>query len=413
MRRSEIFDDFVRIAQEKGLISKTAAKEEKLPKNPRWDSLDIDAIQALYGVKPDQPKDMEYEHNIMENAHPSAVIIAPSYDKLNGLVENNNERANILRHIIDKPVDGQLTNKKYAQKDLLLTLIRVANDLDNKNQDQLRILADTCLTQMGNGMKKQAFLPWLIGAGAVLGIIYLQQHLPDVDQGLVQNYTRLQTACSALLNDNANWGVGEKFDQQLKDDVGGLQARLSHFWELYEKVEPLIREMEKPKDAQEMQAAIAHPQTQSVMQAYQALRTEINNISTYLNKIEEDFSNPDYKHNHTVEKGALTSLVDAVPFLHGGTGSLMGDKFDAVLQALTPFKASVARLLNILTAAKSVEQKFQSEIASSDVKTNKEYGSDPYAAPTGNAAPKTVEEADHQGGLLENAFNGLSGLFGG
>src|SRR5580698_958921 len=112
---SEVFDNFIKIAMEKGLVSKAEAERtEKNTKSPRWDSLDISAIEALYGVKPNLPKDMEYEHNIMEDAHPNSVVIAPSYDKLNGLVENNNELQAILMHIIYKePEMGSPNQGKY------------------------------------------------------------------------------------------------------------------------------------------------------------------------------------------------------------------------------------------------------------------------------------------------------------
>ena len=47
---------------------------------------------------------------------------------------NNIERQNILLHIVNKRNDGLLTQRKYAQKELMLSLVRIANDLDNKNR---------------------------------------------------------------------------------------------------------------------------------------------------------------------------------------------------------------------------------------------------------------------------------------
>lgn len=147
MRKSEVFEEFVKIAQQKGMVQSDET-QKKLQKTHRADSLDISAIEALYGVKPNLPKDMEYEDNIMETAHPNSVVTSPSYDKLNGLVENNMERQNIMLHIVNKTPDGLLTQRKYAEKNLLLSLIKVANDLDNKNQKDLRVLADACLLQV-------------------------------------------------------------------------------------------------------------------------------------------------------------------------------------------------------------------------------------------------------------------------
>lgn len=151
MIRSDIFESFIKIAQKEGLISEAdhAEHTEKdfHETNPRHDSLSIEQIGKLYNNKPSLPKDMEYEKNIMEDAHPDSIVISPSYDKLNGLVENENEGQNIRMRIVMKEPDGHLTQRKYAEKQLILSLVRVANELDNQNKEGLRILADTCLEQ--------------------------------------------------------------------------------------------------------------------------------------------------------------------------------------------------------------------------------------------------------------------------
>ena len=188
MRRSDIFEDFVKIAEDKGLLSGTTHEDakRKLEENPRMDSLDSAAIEALYGVKPDAAKEMEYEKNISEIAHPEAVVVSPSYDKINGLVENINERQNIIMNIVDQTPDGVLRQKKYAEQEFIMSLVRVGNDLDNKNQDKLRILADTCLQQITSegSIEKKAFLGMgLAGSvgvvavpiAAALGTLYVQQ----------------------------------------------------------------------------------------------------------------------------------------------------------------------------------------------------------------------------------------------
>ena len=121
--RSEIFDNYVKIAEEKGIVSKDAPEKAKkiLEETGRADSRSIKDIEKLYGVKNDTLKSMEYKRNIIEDAHPDSIVIAPSYDKLNGLVENNNERQDIMLRLVNKMPNGQLDNHKYAQKDLLLS----------------------------------------------------------------------------------------------------------------------------------------------------------------------------------------------------------------------------------------------------------------------------------------------------
>lgn len=107
----------------------------------------IKEIEALYNVKPEKPKDMEYTSNISEVAHKTPVVLFQSHDKINSLVENINERQNIMVNILRKVPNGHLTNKRYAQ-DLGMSLIRIANDMDNQNKEELRVLADVCANQL-------------------------------------------------------------------------------------------------------------------------------------------------------------------------------------------------------------------------------------------------------------------------
>lgn len=154
MTNSEIFEAYAKIAEEMGLLKTAEEKESKELKEyrnsayPRVGSDDIKRIESLYGLKPDAPKDMQYEYNIVEDAHPNQVIIAPSYDKMNGLVENVNERQQVIINITRKPVNGLLTQKKYAESELVHSLIKAANDLDNNDIDELRVLADVCIEQL-------------------------------------------------------------------------------------------------------------------------------------------------------------------------------------------------------------------------------------------------------------------------
>lgn len=173
-RPSEIFETYSKLMEEQA-IPKTAQEKEskelkkyKSDTHPRSGSDTTEIIEKLYHNKPDQIKGMEYKTNIIEIAHPNPVVIAPSYDKLNGLVENENERHNIIRNILmnDPLPSGTIRFKKRAEQELAIELMKIANDMDNANQDELRILADECLMDL----KKEAagigdFWDWLRGHG--------------------------------------------------------------------------------------------------------------------------------------------------------------------------------------------------------------------------------------------------------
>lgn len=156
-RPSEVFDNYAKIALAKGIIKKgedEAATQSKTH-NPRFDSKTVKEIANLYNLKIDRPESMEYKRNIIEDAHPESVVLFQSHDKINSLIENVNERQNIIINIMRKMPNGNLLQKKYAMSELAMSLIRVAMEMDNKNKEELRVLADTCARQL----KKQGFDP--------------------------------------------------------------------------------------------------------------------------------------------------------------------------------------------------------------------------------------------------------------
>lgn len=355
--KSEVFDAFIKIAEEKGMISPNAPEKAKkaLEANPRWDSLDISAIEALYGVKPNLPKDNEYKNNIMEDAHPNSVIVSPSHDKLNGLVENNNEQQNILIHIVNRTPDGLSTHRKYARQDLLLALVRVANDLDNRNQEELRKLADTCLEQAAKIKKEAWVVPVAIGVAALIGALYTQQHLPFINEGFEKNNQKLVTEVDDLLKSSAEWGIGHQYKQGFLNMVRDFRNRLTSFFDLYrQKVEPIMSELERPKDAKELMEKAKQPESATIMEAHNALLHAATDIESYIDKVAEDFKSEAYKVRQVEDTGFLTSLVEKTHALVGGKG-LIADNFDDVVRAISPYKKSIDDILDVLKSAKSLE----------------------------------------------------------
>jgi hypothetical protein len=367
----------------------------------------------MYGVKPDAPEAMEYEHNIMETAHPNSCVIAPAYDRLNGLVENNIERQNINLHIVQKTNTGLLTQHKYAENQLLLSLVRVANDLDNKDKTELRILADTCLGQLhAKTFHKTALIPLALAVvSSLIGALYFQQHMDDFDNGLKEDYDNLNKEINDLLNSNTNWGVGSQYDDQLREDVSGLQERINKFYNQYQEIEPVLRELERPKDSSELLQQAKNPETQSVIKAYQNLRNMVQQMDPYLDKIQQDFSSEMYKQRHTQDKGIITSLIDKTNILHGGKG-LIGDDFDDVVHALAPFRQAIKKILDVLATSKSIEGKAHADLAEASAKSSENLGDNPFQnvspeAGVSHNKPGSMEDQLSIGGLdaeLNNAF---------
>lgn len=375
MRRSEIFESFIKIAQDKGLVSKDAPEKaiQKLTKTHRHDSLSADDIAKLYGIKPDQPKGMEYKRNIIEDAHPDMVIVSPSYDKLNGLVENENQRQDITLHILNKTPHGQLDNHKWAEKDLLLTLVRLGNDLDNKGKNDLRSLADVCLTQVSKPFKKEAYWQLLVAVPLVLGALYAQQHLPFANEGFNKNTEKLIAEIDDLLESNTNWGIGTKYKPEFMQEMQDFKNKITDLANAANGAEQIISQLQKPRDAKEAIEISKQPETNTVTVAYQALRSKIANLTPYIKTVLNNFSNQNYKNTQTEEKGALTSLVDKTQVLHGGN-SLVADDFDDVRRAIAPWRASLIDIIKVLRESGNIVAKAKQDLASSANEDASDFG---------------------------------------
>lgn len=421
MKRSEIFDSFVKIAQEKGMISNDSSdSKKKLEQTGRADSLDASAIEALYGVKPDTAKGMAYDLNIMETAHPNSVVVSPSYDKLNGLVENNIERQNILLHIVNKTPDGLSTQRKYAEKELTLALVRLANNLDNRNEDKLRSLADSCLMQLTaskvkKSLRKEALAPLAIAAiaAAVIGAIYAHQHLPNASRGLEINYKKLISELNDFLKDN-NSGLGIKghsYSPELLKDVSDFKDRLEEFFQTYTELNSVIRELERPKDAKELLEISQRPKTYTVINAVSRLRKLTDNMSSFIESINQNFSSDSYKARHVKSKGVVDSVLEYTR-LTGGSGALFADDFQDVVNAIPPFKASIGELLKVMEDSKSLEEKSASDLSVAQLKAKEDFGSgtgDLSATPTfANKPAKSVSDLDKEADELSKMLGNQS-----
>lgn len=366
-RQSEIFNEFVKIAQEKGMISNDSKdSKKKLEQTGRADSLDISAIGALYGVKPDAPKGSDYKKNIMEVAHPNSVVISPSYDKLNGLVENNNERQNILLHIVQKTPDGLNTQRKYAEQDFLLSLVKIANELDQRDEHDLRKLADVCLTQTSKKViEKQAWAPVIGAVVAVLVGVWLKQHLPMINDGFEKNHQKLVSEIDDLIESNNSWQTtlqaGVKYKEEFIAEMQDFKSKLNDFYTQVQALMPIFQEFDKPRDGKAVMEMANKPEAEKVKVAYEKFRSSYMNFLPYIKDILSKFANEHYKLRQIEEKGFLTRLVDTPQILHGGMG-LIGDDFDDVARALKTYSASLAEIAKVLRDAYSLETKATAQL---------------------------------------------------
>jgi len=416
MTKSEIFDSFVKIAQERGLVSK-AQKAEHTEKdfsetNPRFDSLTIEQISKLYNTKPQQPKDMEYKRNIIEDAHPDQVVIAPSYDKLNGLVENENEGQNIRIRIVMKTPDGHLVNRKYAKKNLVLSLVRVGNELDARDNEELRKLADVCLFQASGQMEKKAWIvPAIAAVAVVIGAVYAKQHLRFHSDGWQADYAKATEEIDQLLTSNTNFEMGYSYTPAFIQTVTQLKVELGKLNSAVAKAVPILDKMQTPKNAEELKKMLEEPETQNAVKAVQELQAQMASSYPFINTVISSFSNPAYKQRAIAEKGAITSVIDSAEFLHGGSG-LIADDFDDVAHALQTLKVDLGNLGKVMQGAESMKQKAQADLTASQSEVSQSF-----TAPAEKPVPTGDSPAPEGGDKKKSPFDALEeeskGLFGG
>lgn len=415
MKRSEIFDSFVKIAQEKGLVSNDSSEaKKKIEQTGRAGSDDISTIEALYGVKPDASKGQEYKSNIMEVAHPNSVVVSPSYDKLNGLVESNIERQNILLNIVNKTPDGLSTQHKYAQKELILSLVRIANDLDNHGNDQLRELADVCLSQVSEPRIKKAWvLPVAIGVAAILGGVYLQQHMRMVSDGLEKDHAKLIAEIDDILNSSTSWGVGYQYKAEFTQMMGDFKKKLNDFFAVYKQAESVIIDLEKPRDAKELAERAQKGDAGQVQAAIDSFRKAADFILPEVEKIIKNFGNEGYKQRQTEDKGWMSSLVDSTQILHGGKG-LVADDFDDVKRALETYLLDIKNINKVLSDAGSFQNQVKNDLSAAQAKSSELFGGSPSSSSPAPTAKKeeTVEDLDKKSDLLSKTLESFKGLGG-
>lgn len=412
MSKSEIFDSFIKIAQEQGLVSEAdhAEHTEKdfSETNPRMDSLSIEQISKLYNTKAKRPEDMEYKRNIIEDAHPDMVVLSPSHDKLNGLVENENEGQNIRIRIVLKEPDGHLTQRKYAKKELVLSLVRVANELDNQDNEELRKLADACLLQASRGgLEKKAVpvIPIIIGVVALIGAVYAYEHI-TTSEGLRLDYQKLTDKIQELQKQTVSWGFGYKFSDEFNRFLADLSAKEKLMNDAVTAFQAAMSKSSMPKTKDELHGkdlveTANTPEGQAIVTAYENLKKVVDNMEPYFIKVHQNLNDSGFRERAIAERGGVTELIDKIPYLHDTQKkeSLMGNFFNDLDQLVSNYEKDVTALKDGVDKAKLEEQKAQSKLTTDQSST-------PAPTQPGPTAPAEEKQED-KGGIkaLEDEFS--------
>lgn len=399
MSRSEIFNNYFKIAQDKGILSESDKAAKELQKTRRMDSLSIEAIEKLYNLKPEKSEGLDYKNNIMESAHPDSLVLSPAYDKLNGLVENNIERQNIMLRIVNKNPDGLLTQRKYAEKALILSLVRTANNLDNQDKNELRTLADSCLYLITK-TAKTALANFAIAGlvGGAVGLMYLISRLNTTDRGFEKNHEHLVQQLTDLLEEDINFlGFGFELTDEGRADITNVISQLNKFKSEYDSYKPIFALAFRANNlAQITESASKNPQLyQQIQTIYNSINNSIKNITPLLDNLNK-FNNPEVIATYVKKQGATSNWLESW-YIYGdkSSWSLIPGEFQDVVKSMPTYKESLNNILKAANDAKKAVDTstryveadiMQKQIQSTLPQFQGLTGPDsPLAAPTGTA----------------------------
>ena len=320
-----------------------------------------------------------------------------------------------MLRIVDKRTNGLLTQHKYAQDEMARFLVRIGNDMDNRGEDELRVLADDCL----EGLKKKAdgegwfdkllsntfsnpevdsnFRPIVsalrfdtitvplaialalavpslgipvataLSAGATAGIVLgpLMAYLITVDSAattILNDGTEVLNAIDNVLTPSfLNFGVVNEAESvpaltELKTAVKGLISAASPLHDSLSKLKPTGSEASHIADTAAFSKSLSR--AEPAMKAFEAACKEYN---TKLPIIQTDYD-AEIKQNHPTAGDTLVRLRNwANPMLGINPISKLSSKLATLKSAVNQFKIGKG------TAEKTVAQRAESAAASSTV----------------------------------------------
>lgn len=272
---SKIFEAYAKLAEERGLI------KQAYPMEKRVESRQLSDIEILYGVKPNDDDD----EDIVEKAHPETVVIAPAYDRMNGIVENVNQRHDIMQYIAQRPPNGLYQQKRFvtAKQDLLESLVRIGFMLDNKGEEDLMKLADSCAERL----EKKAIAPALVigGIALTLGLIALINRTDNSPQGVINN---------------AESVIRELEDLQGKVNVSGMLSDMHYLQNVAKEFQQVASQTKIPvKNTMDVvDASKTHGPELKIANRYKALLTVMESrLPYYKDFLEKATVKEEYKYD--------------------------------------------------------------------------------------------------------------------
>ena len=277
---SDIWNEFERIAVEQGLVTEAQEKSETSP--TRRNSLSDDAIRLLYGLEPETIFDKN-DKNIIEVAHPETAVVGRAYDAMNAVIENEQQRHDMMTYIALKMPNGHLTQRRYveAKQELINSLIRAAFTLDHKEEQELMALADSCAVRLdshSNELVKNAWVQATLIGGAIAGVVGLSYYLiwgADTAQGVYVNSQKVLEAIPAV--------AGQSYAQGIQENISNLLEKAGEIYALKDELTTVdsIDKAANPANEMKVKAILA-----KLKEYITQLRKVYQAIPSWVSKIE-------------------------------------------------------------------------------------------------------------------------------
>lgn len=150
LNNSEIFNNYIKLAIDAGLVSED--EFQKTAEKKQYGVSELSNAEVLYGHK----LGPNFDKSIIEFAHPETAVIAPAYDAMNSIVENEHQRQDISTYVALKTPGGNLTQHRYvkALDELKQSLIRTGFAMDSVNELELMKAADKSAERIASLEKK-------------------------------------------------------------------------------------------------------------------------------------------------------------------------------------------------------------------------------------------------------------------
>jgi hypothetical protein len=360
-KHSDVFSEYAKIALSQGLVS-NAEDEEESPKPSKEEKKELSNAEIMYGVKNKPTKEL------LEEAHPKTVVMGPAYDRFNGVVENLQQRHNMMVDIALKNPRILQTNTRYvkAQEDLINETIKLGFYLDNLHQESLMRLADACtgsLTKMAAAPLAAAGL----GSAGTIGVVAaiagiaglaVAQHYPQ-SQGIVADLEHLVQEIEEAVADYEELdqfsGGYVRNIQKAKEKIENLNSYLDGIESKYIKGENIVNKQAKKKYFQNLANQIIsrgidqkiETQAGSIIQLLDAIKGAGKNIKRIMLRAPQKYEEPTSDFLSTIQKGFHAVVPSDV--------KNVADRIEMLVESSQAYKNELrAQLENLRTMKESL-----------------------------------------------------------